>query len=165
MPRHVTLIAVSAGNHALEQGAAAIPVRFLDGVDADALLKDLRGLNTRKGRGLLLRLEQIRGDDGLPVLDLYLNTDADHPPGKNNYAGSMALYGLGDSTDAANSGMGQHRVFEAGPVFDRVRRLSNWSPEHFTLKLITHHRLPVDADLAIGRVALYYYEDGGTDVN
>lgn len=159
MPRHVTLIAKSAGNHALEQGAAAIPVQFLDGVDADALLKDLRGLNTRKGRGLLLRLEQIRGDDGLPVLDLYLNTDAEHPPGINNYAGSMALYGLGDSTDAANSGMGQHRSFEAGALFARLRQQANWSPRHFSLTIIPHEAIHNAIPVRVGRVALYSYLD------
>jgi hypothetical protein len=163
MQRQSQLIASSAANLSWSGNSAAIVVRFTEGFHMDALLKGLRVEGSHSGRGLQLRFEQIRGEDGLPVIDIYLNTDPDHQPGKRNYVGAMALYGLGDSTAGeagGPEGKGQYRLFEAAPVFARVRHQSNWSARQFSITLMPQDELPAGTTLTIGRVALYYYEEG-----
>lgn len=159
MYRASQLIA-SANNFTLKNDSRTIPIDFMNSCDIDSILMQLRSDGFHSGKSLSLHFENLRGNDWVPVIDIYLNLDQESMPKEKNYVGSMALYGLGESSIASreHDGSGQHRVFDVGQVFNKVYRESNWSAKQFKLTLLPYHPLPIDATLTIGRIALYFYE-------
>jgi hypothetical protein len=154
------LIASTNNSFALKNDSSTIAIDFMNDYDIDPLLLQLHSDGFHSGKLLSLHFENLRGNDLLPVIDIYLNLDEENKPKETNYVGSMALYGLGESSTVSHKhdGYGQDRIFDAGKVFSKVRRQTNWSKKKFNLTLISNHPLPADATLVIGRIALYYNE-------
>ena len=96
----------------------------------------------------------------LPVIDIYLNVERGNEPAERNYLGSMALYGLSESSlkSSEHDGAGQERIFDVGEVFTKIYNQSDWSDNQFRLTLIPARPIPKDASLTIGRVALYFHQ-------
>lgn len=154
------LIASTRQPFSLEGGERTMYVHFAEDSDIDALLDKLSSANDHRAK-LSLHLDQLRGNDLLPVIDIYLNLPDEASPAADNYAGSMGLYGLTESSaiTATNDGVGQHRIFDVGDLFCKLRHQPGWSHELFRLTLVPARTLAIDAALTIGRVDLYYTEE------
>jgi hypothetical protein len=142
-------------NFSLKNDSQTIVVDFMNNYDIDALL-----WRNYPGDIFSLHFENLRGNDLLPVIDVYMNLEDERAPEDKNYVGSMALYGLSDSSanSKAPHGPGQHRVFDVGQVFRNVSSQSNWSKKQFSLTLIPYRSLPPNAILTIGLITVYFNE-------
>jgi hypothetical protein len=129
-------------------------IGFMNNCDIGSILMQFTSDGPNPGKNLSLHFENLRGNDLLPVIDVYLNLGQGEAPNDKNYAGSMALYGLGENSD----GPGLHEIFDVSGVFLKVRSQSNWSEKQFTLTLIPNSSLPNDAILTIGSITLYFNE-------
>jgi hypothetical protein len=154
------LIATTNSKHTLKKGNNTIVVDLLKDFDIDTLLQELRTSEFSTKSSLSLRLEQLQGNDLLPIIDIYLNLEQKNLPNELHYVGSMGLYGLGESSTASNEqdGYGQNKIFDVGMVFDEVYKQSNWSKKHFELTLIPSLPLQRTAQLTIGRIALFFHK-------
>jgi hypothetical protein len=155
------LIASTSISFLLKNDSRTIVIDFMNNFDIDSLLMQLHSDGFHSDKNLSLHFDNIKGNDLLPVIDIYLNLEQENRPKENNFVGSMALYGLGESSVKTHEhdGAGQHRVFDVGQVFNKVRSQSNWDKKQFSVTLIPYHSLPVEATLTIGRVALYFNKD------
>lgn len=154
------LIASSDINFRLMNESRTIIVDFTNDGNIDLILTQFSP-NSAGPRGRLsLHFENITGDGMLPVIDIYLNLERENEPAEKNYLGSMALYGLSESSvkSTEHDGEGQERIFDAGPIFIKMHQQSNWSNDQFKLTLIPARPIPNDASLTIGRVALYFHQ-------
>ena len=154
------LIASSDINFRLTNESRTIIVDFTSDDNIDFILTQFRS-NRPDFRGRLsLHFENMTGDGMLPVIDIYLNLESENEPAEKNYLGSMALYGLSESSakSSEHDGAGQERIFDAGQVFTKVYNQSDWSDNQFRLTLIPARPIPKDASLTIGRVALYFHQ-------
>lgn len=154
------LIASASVNFSLKNDSHTIVVDFKDNCDIGSLLKQHGSDGLNSGKNLSLHFENLRGNDLLPVIDIYLNLGDERAPTDKNYVGAMALYGLGESSAESGEqhGAGQHRVFDVSRVFHTVSSQLNWSEKQFKLTLIPNHSLPKDAILTIGSITLYFNE-------
>ena len=154
------LIASSDNNFRLMNESRTVICDFTDDSNIDFILTQFRSNNQGPRGRLSLHIENITGDGMLPVIDIYLNLERENEPAEKNYLGSMALYGLSESSakTSENDGAGQERVFDAGQVFNKMHNQSNWSDNQFRLTLIPARPIPKDASLTIGRVALYFHQ-------
>lgn len=154
------LIASSGNNFRLMNESRTILVDFTSDSNIDFILTQFRS-NIPDFRGRLsLHFENMTGDGMLPVIDIYLNLERWNEPAEKNYLGSMALYGLSESSvkSSENDGAGQERIFDVGQAFNKIHNQSNWSDDQFELTLIPGRPIPQDASLTIGRVALYFHQ-------
>jgi hypothetical protein len=152
----ISQLLASTDNLSWKGNVQAITISFVNHNDIDESLSQFRSVGFNSGHSLSLLFENMRGNDLIPVIDIYLNLDKEDKPEEENYVGSMALYGLGESS--ANDGYGQDRVFDVGEIFSKVNKQANWSDSRFKLTLIPDRSSTKDADLTIGRIALYYYQ-------
>ena len=154
------LIASTNTNFELKNDSQTIVIDFVDNSDIDSLLLQLRSAGFYSGKTLSLHFEKMKGNNGLPNIDVYLNLDQEKRPKEKNFVGVIALYGLGESSTPSPEydGSGQHLVFDVGEVFSKVRSQSNWSEKQFKLTLLPYHPLPPDAYLTIGCIDVYFYE-------
>ena len=155
------LIASSDNNFRLTNESRNVIVNFTSDSNIDFVLTQFRS-NSPDFRGRLsLHFENITGDGALPVIDIYLNLERENERGEKNYLGSMALYGLSESSvkSLEYDGAGQERIFDAGPIFIKIHQQSNWSNDQFKLTLIPARPISNDASLTIGRVALYFHQN------
>ncbi len=155
------LIASNNINFRLKNDSRTFVIAFADNFDIDPILMKLRSDSTRSGNNLSLHFENLKGNNFLPVIEVYLNLDRENKPEETNYVGSMALYGLKESSTVSDEhdGSGQDWKFDVGQVFNKVRGQSNWSKKQFKLTLIPYHPLPIEAVLTIGRIELYFNEN------
>ena len=160
MYRVSQIIASTKSNFLWKNDSHTIVVGFMDDCNIDSLLKQLSSNGSHSGKNLSLRFENLKGNDLLPVIDIYLNLEQENTPKEKNYVGSMGLYGLAESSieSPGHDGSGQHRIFDVGQVFNSVCTQANWSEKQFKLTLMPYNSLSTDATLAIGRILLYFYE-------
>jgi hypothetical protein len=160
MYRVSKLIASASVNFSLKNDSGTIVIDFINNCDIDSLLMELSSDDFDLGNCLSLHFENLKGNDLLPVVDVYLNLYDECVPNEKNYVGAMALYGLSESSTESHEhdGSGQHRVFDVSQVFSTVCSQCNWSKKHFKLTLVPYHSLQIDASLTIGRIALYFNE-------
>lgn len=160
MYRITTLIAATTNDALLKNDFCTVGITFINNCDIDSILMQIRLDNIVSGKTLSLHFENLRGNDVLPVIDVYLNLEQESTPREKNYIGSLGLYGLPESsTDSSELyGSGQHRVFDVSRVFNKVRNQSNWSKKNFGVTLISNNLLPINAALTIGRISLYFNE-------
>jgi len=155
-----TLIASTHTSFRLKNDSNTIVIDYEENCDIDSLLLQLHSTGSSSGKNLSLHFEKLKGDDGLPNIDIYLNLEQPNSPNEKNYVGTLSLYGLGGSSTPSPGygGSGQSMVFDAGEVFSKVRKQSNWSKKQFKLKLMPERSLPTGAKLTIGRIGLYFHE-------
>jgi tyrosinase len=160
MYRISKLIASTNASFSLKNNSQTVAVTFLENWNIETLLLQIDSQSSGSAKNLSLHFENIRGNDLLPVIDVYLNLERENMPEENNYVGSMGLYGLGESSTPSqeHDGAGQERLFDVGAVFARVHSQSNWSNKQFNLTLIPNHSLMADAILTIERITLYFNE-------
>lgn len=152
------LIASTRNAIVLNDDRQTAVVHFLDDIDVDPLLTSLCSNGLSAGSGLSLHFENLRSNDWVPAIDIFLNVE--NTPKDKNYIGSMGLYGLYESSaeSGGQDGSGQNRIFDVGPVFTEVCHQLNWSTKKFDLALIPNKPFAPGAILNIGRIALYYFE-------
>ncbi|TWJ03199.1 hypothetical protein JN11_00736 [Mucilaginibacter frigoritolerans] len=152
----ISQLIASTDNFSWKGDVQTIVIDFVNHNDIDESLSQFRSTGFNSGHSLSLLFENMRGNDLVPVIDIYLNLDQEDKSEEKNYVGSMALYGLGESS--ANDGAGQDRVFDVGEVFSQLHNQPNWSDSQFKLTLIPSRSPNKDALLTIERIALYYYQ-------
>lgn len=153
--RSSQLIASAHVDFSLKNDARTITIDFRDDSATKAILQQLHSPDFLSRFNLSLHFENLKGNDVLPVIDVYLNLENEFLPEETNYVGSMALYGIVESSTASaeHDGSGQHRIFNAGQAFVNAYNQSNWSEKQFKLTLIPSDGFVEDA-LVIGRVVV-----------
>jgi hypothetical protein len=161
MYRVSQLIASNNADFSLKNDSRTIVISFMNNYDIDPILVKLRSADLNSGSNLSLHFEHLTGNNFLPVIEVYLNLDNENEPKETNYVGSMALYGLKESSRVSHGhvGSGQDWTFDVGEVFNKVRGQSNWSTKQFKLTLIPYQPLSTKAVLTIGCIELYFNEN------
>ena len=154
------LIASTNKASTLNNYSRTVILDFINDYDIDTLLTQSGSNELRLDSNLSLHFENLMGNDSLPVIDIYLNLENENVPNDDNYAGSMALYGLSESSAESHEhdASGQNRVFDVAKVFKTVCEQSNWSKKQFSVTLIPNRSFSNKTDLTIGRVALYFHK-------
>lgn len=160
MHRSSQLIASAGSSFVFTNESRSIVLHFIKQFDVSEVLRKIRTNIPHPGNSLTLHFENIKGSDVYPVIDIYMNLEKEDSPSAAKYVGSMALFGVKQSSAVSGNkeGAGQHRVWDADEVMKRVSSQPDWSNDHFRLTLIPNGVLRKDSKLLISKIALYYTE-------
>lgn len=157
--RSSQLLASTDSGFSLTDHSRALTLYFSGSSELNSLMESFKKADFQSRYDLSLRFENLKGNDSLPIIDVYLNLADEQIPQEDHYVGSMALYGLGESSEETEKhpGSGQDRVFDIGSTFTKVMTRTG-SEKQLKLTLIPERALPAHAVLTIGKVSLYWHE-------
>lgn len=151
-----TLIASATLNVSFVNHPKTISVSFLKNSAVDSILEKLRSASFNAENSLSLHFIGLKGKGVFPIVKVYLNLENPEELEEQNYLGALGLYGLEESStpSSTHGGGGMHVILDVGKVFQRMRKIQNWSGDDFNLTFVVDGEISEEAELVIGKIEL-----------
>ena len=158
------LVGASSVSLALGRSGIATDVRLDPGVRSKitASLDSVAALTTAPAvepDRVFLKLENVRGDLGVGVLNVYINLPENAKPGDHPelLAGSAGLFGIrkASETDDQHGGHGLSFVFEITKIVDQLHLAHNFDVDALHVRVIPDNPIDDNSSITIGRISIY----------
>ncbi|HET9646263.1 MAG TPA: hypothetical protein VFP68_23565 [Burkholderiaceae bacterium] len=106
---------------------------------------------------VFLRLENIRGDNGSALFDVYLAQESGQQPTSQAHVGVISLFGLEQASDPGgpHGGQGLTKAIEITDFVDALHLTSETFPDTLQVRIVPRSDVRHEDRITVGQISLY----------